>query len=165
MSETCYGTCTKVHLDADEGRIAVPERAFTVSPCHCLTMRQASRQITQLYDQHFAPTGLRVTQYSVLRVLGRHEPIAMQALADRMVMDRTTLSRALRPLERDGLVSMAPGRDARTRLLSLTPAGHDLLDALTPTWNRAQAEFEIRFGGAETQDLRGMLSRVVAQFA
>ncbi|GJD83441.1 hypothetical protein HPGCJGGD_1308 [Methylobacterium haplocladii] len=143
----------------------MPERSFNASPCHCLTMRQASRQVTQLYDRHFAPTGLRVTQYSVLRMLGRNEPLAMQALADRMVMDRTTLSRALRPLEREGLVSMAPGRDARTRLLSLTPAGHALIEELAPAWDRAQAEFETRFGVAETRDLRGMLSRVVGQVA
>lgn len=143
----------------------MPERHYTPSPCHCLSMRQASRQVTQLYDRHFAPTGLRVTQYSVLRVLGRTEPLAMQALADRMVMDRTTLSRALRPLERDGLVSMAPGRDARTRLLSLTPAGRSLLDDLTPTWARAQAEFEARFGAPEVVQLHGMLSRVVNQMA
>lgn len=148
-----------------EGRPAVPERSYIASPCHCLTMRQASRQVTQLYDQHFAPTRLRITQYSVLRVLGRNEPLSMQGLTDRMVMDRTTLSRALRPLERDGLVSMAQGRDARTRLLSLTPAGHELLDELAPIWNRAQAEFETRFGSGETRDLRGMLSRVVSQIA
>jgi DNA-binding MarR family transcriptional regulator len=128
-------------------------------------MRQASRQITQLYDQHFAATGLRVTQYAVLRVIKRCELLTMQRLAEEIVMDRTTLSRALRPLERDGLVQVVAGRDARTRMLSLTQAGLDLLDRLMPTWNRAQAEFETRFGAAETQDLREMLSRVVSQTA
>lgn len=141
------------------------KQAHTAPPCHCLAMRQASRQVTQLYDQHFGPTGLRITQYSVLRVIKRCELVAMQRLADEMVMDRTTLSRALRPLERDGLVNVAPGLDARTRMLSLTQAGHDLLEELMPIWNRAQSEFEARFGSAETQDLRGMLSRVVSQTA
>jgi len=143
----------------------VPARAFATTPCHCLMMRQASRQVTQLYDRHFAPTGLRVTQYSVLRTLVRNDPATMQSLADRMVMDRTTLSRALRPLERDGLVAMTPGRDARTRLLSLTPAGRDMIDELAPIWERAQAEFEARFGSVETRNLRGLLSHVVGQVA
>lgn len=119
--------------------------------------------MTQLYDRHLAPTGLRATQYSVLRALAHNQPITMQGLADRMVMDRTTLSRALNPLQRDGLVEVEPGRDARTRQLTLTTAGHALLDEVEPVWNRAQADFEARYGAAETQDLRGMLARAVVQ--
>jgi DNA-binding MarR family transcriptional regulator len=128
-------------------------------------MRQASRQMTQLYDRYFGPTGLRITQYSVLRLLGIYEPLTVQELADLMVMDRTTLSRALRPLERDGLVSMRPGDDARTRVLGLTETGRETLDSLLPVWQRAQTEFETSFGTMETQDLRGMLSRVVTHVA
>lgn len=135
-----------------------------ISPCHCLGLRQAARQVTQLYDRHIAATGLRTTQYSLLRVLMIHEPVGMQELADHMVMDRTTLSRALRPLERDGLLVVAPGRDARSRALHLTDAGRAMLERALPHWERAQAEFEARFG-AETPALRTMLTDLVRQTA
>ena len=143
----------------------MPDFAYTTSPCHCLTLRQAARQVTQLYDTHLAATGLRATQYAVLRMIARNQPITMQGCADRLVMDRTTLTRALRPLQRDGLVAVEPGRDGRTRLLGLTGAGQAMLARTTPIWDEAQAEFEARYGSGETQDLRGMLARVVEQMA
>lgn len=89
----------------------------------------------------------------------------MQSLAEICVMDRTTMSRALRPLERDGLVNVSPGSDARTRLVQLTPAGLSLLEHMAPAWEQAQAEFERRFGVDETSGFRAMLSRAVVQMA
>ena len=77
--------------------------------CTCLAVRQAARHITQLYDQHLAAAGLRTTQYSILVKLKRLGPMTINVLADAMVMDRTTLGRNILPLERDGLISVAPG--------------------------------------------------------
>ena len=78
--------------------------------CTCLAVRQAARHITQFYDQHLAPAGLRTTQFSILAKLKRLGPMTINTLADEMVMDRTTLGRNILPLERDGLISIAPGR-------------------------------------------------------
>lgn len=139
--------------------------SYVQPPCHCASLRQATRQITQLYDQHLAPVGLRATQYTVMRIIRRLQPATMQALADRIVMDRTTLTRALRPLLRDGYVEVASGRDARTRVVSLTETGEALLSDATDLWEGAQAAFEVRYGARQTQDLRGMLERVVTQVA
>lgn len=65
--------------------------------CHCNALRQGARQVTQFYDRHLAPSGLRISQYALLKGLARLGPISINGLADAMVMDRTTLGRGLRP--------------------------------------------------------------------
>ena len=96
--------------------------------CTCLAVRQAARHITQFYDQHLAPVGLRTTQFSILARLRRQGPMTINALADELVMDRTTLGRNILPLEREGLISVAPGRtDRRSKELRLTGAGVERL--------------------------------------
>ena len=81
-----------------------------IEECACLAVRQAARHITQFYDQLLAPIGLRTTQFSILAKLRRQGPMTINALADELVMDRTTLGRNILPLEREGLISVAPGR-------------------------------------------------------
>ncbi|NEU10748.1 winged helix-turn-helix transcriptional regulator [Methylobacterium sp. BTF04] len=130
--------------------------------CHCLAVRQGARQVTQFYDRHLAPSGLRTTQYSLLNWLGRLGPVSIHALADAMVMDRTTMGRALRPLERDGLVRIGPGPDGRTRALSLTEAGQARLVTAAPFWRQAQEQFEAAYGAEAAQTLRAALARLVA---
>ena len=133
----------------------------TPAACHCVAIRQGARRVTQFYDRHLAGSGLRITQYAMLRALAARGPTAMQALAAHLLMDRTTLTRGLRPLEREGLVQLAAGRDGRTRLVALTEAGRARLEAATPAWTRAQSDFEARFGAPETRALRGLVDRVV----
>src|ERR1700689_2305823 len=99
--------------------------AMTLSPtnpaaCNCLALRQATRHVTQFYDQILTPAGIRATQYSILARLNRKGPLTINALAAELVMDRTTLGRNIRPLQRDGLVAIGPGKsDRRRRELSL----------------------------------------------
>jgi len=133
-----------------------------VSACNCLALRQAARHVSQIYDGHLASEGLRGTQYSILNSLDRLGPLAINELAKAMVMDRTTLGRALRPLERDGLLAIGAGEDARTRSIRLTPAGKAKLAAAAVKWREAQAEFETAFGSDESAQLRAVLRRVVA---
>ena len=85
----------------------MPSDTTTPSPeCNCLALRQAARHVTQFYDQCLAPAGLRTTQLSILAKLKRLGPLAINALARELVMDRTTLGRTMLPLERDGLISI-----------------------------------------------------------
>ncbi|MCJ2084359.1 MarR family winged helix-turn-helix transcriptional regulator [Methylobacterium sp. J-090] len=137
-------------------------KPMPVALCTCLAVRQGARQLTQLYDRHLAPAGLRVTQYPILARLDRAGPMPINALATWLVLDRTTLGRALRPLVRDGLVAMGTGRDARTRELSLTPAGTARLAEAVPLWREAQAAFEQCYGADEAATLRVAMARVVA---
>lgn len=132
-----------------------------VAICTCLAVRQGARQLTQLYDRHLAPAGLRATQYPILARLHRCGPMPINALAADLVVDRTTLGRALRPLERDGLVVLSVGRDARTRELSLTPRGVERLAVAAPLWRDAQEAFDQGYGVEESASLRIAMSRVV----
>jgi DNA-binding MarR family transcriptional regulator len=129
--------------------------------CHCQSLRQAARRATALYDAAMAPYGLRISQYSILSRLRRYGPLSLQALAALLVLDRTTLGRNLRPLERDGLVaSEAEAGDKRVRLLALTEEGRSVLQAAGPAWHAAQAAFEQQYGKSEASALQQALHRV-----
>ena len=131
--------------------------------CTCLAVRQAARHLTQFYDRHLAPVGLRTTQFSVLARLRRHGVMTINALAEEMVMDRTTLGRNILPLERDGLISIKPGRaDRRSKELRLTDAGLERLRAGYQGWKDAQREFATAFGNERTVGLRALLREVSA---
>lgn len=130
--------------------------------CHCLALRQATRTITNGYDAALAPTGLRVTQFSILLTLSAQSPMTVNGLAAALVLDRTTLTRNLKPLERDALLSSGPGEhDARERLIALTAAGRDKLAEALPYWRDAQQAFERQIGKMKTRELRTLLSSVV----
>jgi DNA-binding MarR family transcriptional regulator len=128
--------------------------------CNCLAIRQAARQITQLYDRHMAATGLTTSQYSILAKLSRLGPLSINALAAEMVMDRTTTGRAIQPLEREKLVAIEAGSDARTKLVRLTSAGAKRFKAAATCWRAAQREFERAYGADESAALRAALGRV-----
>ena len=131
--------------------------------CNCFAVRSAARHVTQLYDQLLAPAGLRVTQFSILAKLKRKGPLTINVLADDMVMDRTTLGRNIRPLERDGLISIeAAASDRRAKELHLTKAGENRLRAGLEAWAKAQARFEVSLGGKRAAELRTLLRAVVA---
>ena len=138
----------------------------TESPCNCLAIRQAARQVTQLYDTELSACGLRVTQYSVLSILDRVGPSSVQDLAAALVMDRSTLGHNLRPLEREGLIRLAvDSNDRRTRRLDLTPQGKAKLEESRPHWQRAQQRFEASYGAPDAKQLRTSLRRVVESAA
>jgi DNA-binding MarR family transcriptional regulator len=131
--------------------------------CTCLAVRQAARHVTQFYDQHLASAGLRTTQFSILARLRRQGPMTINALAEELVMDRTTLGRNILPLERDGLISIAPRRtDRRSKELRLTNAGLERLHAGYEGWKGAQKEFAAAFGDERTARLRALLREVAA---
>ena len=116
--------------------------------CNCFVVRSAARH---------------VTQFSILAKLKRLGPMTINALANEMVMDRTTVGRNVLPLERDGLIKIeASATDGRAKELHLTKAGEKRLVAGREAWEQAQARFESRFGAKRTADFRAMLRAVVA---
>jgi len=130
--------------------------------CNCQALRQAARRVTQAYDTHLAAVGLKTTQYSILAKLNRLGPLSINELAKLMVMDRTTLGRAVRPLERDRLLTIGGDDDGRKRSLQLTAAGQARLKAATAKWREAQKQFELAYGVPDSASLRTALQRVVA---
>ena len=141
---------------------AEPATGVDQTPCNCLALRQAARHVSQLYDQHLAEVGLRTTQYSILSKLNRLGAMPIGKLAATMVMERTALSRAVGPLERDGMVKVEAGPNGRTRSVKLTPTGETRLKAAAAHWRRAQKEFEIAVGAADAADLRTVLQHVIS---
>ncbi len=128
--------------------------------CNCLALRQAARHVTQFYDQFLAPSGLRATQYSILARLARRGAMTINALAAELVMDRTTLGRNIRPLQRDRLIAVAAGTaDRRSKELRLTRAGVARFRAGRKAWRAAQARFETGFGVQRAKELRALLQQ------
>lgn len=127
--------------------LAVSRLAQTLlDTCMCHRTRMAARAITRAYDDALRPTGLRATQVSVLAAVGARGALSIKSLADSLEMERTTLTRNLRPLEERGYVLLAPERRHRSRMLTLTASGRAaLLDAL-PLWEDAQRTIKRRLG-------------------
>jgi DNA-binding MarR family transcriptional regulator len=115
-----------------------------------------------LYDHALDSSGLRITQYAILAELGRSAPMTITELANAMVMDRNGLGHNLRPLERDELLRMEPGRDRRSRVIVMTEAGRHRLANARPLWRRAQKQFAMAFGAEDIDALRALLSAAVA---
>jgi DNA-binding MarR family transcriptional regulator len=138
--------------------------AQRLEQCNCLALRQAARHVTQFYDQHLAPSGLRTTQFSILAKLKAHGPLSINELATHLVMDRTTLGRNIRPLMREGLIEIAPAKaDRRVKEVGVSKAGAARMRAAMAAWKKAQARFEDAFGPKRASDLRGLLRDVVSR--
>ena len=114
--------------------------------CVCATARMAARSLTRIYDRALEPAGIRTTQFSVLARLLEEAPLPLTHLAGRLAMDRTTLARDLRPLERRDLVAISVGADRRVRMAELTPAGRRLVDEVRPLWKQVQRDVRAQLG-------------------
>jgi DNA-binding MarR family transcriptional regulator len=142
-----------------------PSKAKSLG-CTCMRLRKASRRVTQIYDRSLELAGMTVTQYALLGHLARFDGIGIGALAEKLAMDPTTLTRNLRPLERQAFVTMRPDRhDKRSRCLHLTAVGRAAFENAKPAWVRAQRHIEKVLGGAESSALNAALDRVLERLA
>jgi DNA-binding MarR family transcriptional regulator len=148
------------HTDQEEReRIA---RLATM--CVCSNLRRASRAVTNYYDSLLAQVSdLRVSQVIVLVVLYLAGPQTIHELAEMMALDRTTIGRNLRPLEKQGLLTLTSGSDQRTRVVTLTAQGQDTLLRVAPQWQRAQDHMVTGIGQEQVAALLAQLSTVTAQ--
>jgi DNA-binding MarR family transcriptional regulator len=120
--------------------------------CLCLHVQRAARALARRFDEVFRPLDLTNQQFSLMMSLNRPQPPGMAAVASVLAMDRTTLTAALKPLERRGLVAVTVDPDdKRGRLIALLPAGQRLLARAVPIWQRTHAELDARLadGGAD----------------
>jgi DNA-binding MarR family transcriptional regulator len=115
-----------------------PDDLAECAGCLCFAVRRAARAITQHYDRSLRPSGLRATQFTLLTVLALAGPQPLSRVADRLGMERTTLTRNLRPLVMGGLVAVRDGDDRRVRTLMLTAKGRRTAVAALPAWRQAQ---------------------------
>jgi DNA-binding MarR family transcriptional regulator len=121
--------------------------------CLCLHVQRAARALARRFDVALRPLGLTNGQFSLMMSLNRPHPPGMKPVADLLAMDQTTLTAALKPLERRGWVTISRNPDdKRGRLLSLTEAGKAILSAAVPIWEKTHAEVEATLvsGGADS---------------
>jgi DNA-binding MarR family transcriptional regulator len=133
------------------------------SRCSCTALRKASRRISQLYDAALAPSGLKTTQRAILAQIRRSEPTTVGSLAEALVMDAGALAHTLKPLGRDGLVSIDVDReDRRNRVVRLTQRGRIRLAESDMLWEKAQRGFEAAFGRVKSEALREAMRFLVS---
>src|SRR5687768_5142177 len=132
-----------------------------VTHCTCSNLRKTARVITELYDEFLKPSGLLGTQFRLLGAIASSGSIALTPLAELMDVDRTTLARNLKPLERDGLVTMSAGEDRRIHLLTLTDSGRAALMTAFPLWEEAQAWLISHLGEDRWRAMLGDWSNLV----
>ena len=130
--------------------------------CACANLRKAARVVTQIFDEALAPSGLKCTQFTLLATARLAGEQTISGLAEKMVMDRTTLSRNLRPLVRAGLLEAVPGEDNRTRLVRISAEGRRALARAYPMWEAAQEAVIGALGGERFEALLGDVSRTTA---
>jgi DNA-binding MarR family transcriptional regulator len=133
--------------------------------CVCTQLRAASRAVARRYECELAHAGLTASQFAVLRALERAGTLPLSRLAEELVMERTTLYRALRPLLRDDLVLLRDTRDRRVKEAEMTAAGRRRLAAGLPHWQRAQEAFLADFGAGDWPAFEAALARAVATAA
>jgi DNA-binding MarR family transcriptional regulator len=141
---------------------ATEDVAAALAQCACIHMRVASRVMTRLYDEALAPSGIRISQLATLSVLAFQGPFTVKALANALVMDRTTLTADLKPLETRGFLEIVPGKDRRTRVIAISKKGRKVLEAAIPAWQRAQEQVKSEFGEVRLQGLLHDLREVVS---
>ncbi|SEM26466.1 transcriptional regulator, MarR family [Stigmatella aurantiaca] len=126
--------------------------------CLCLHVQRAARALARRFDEALRPVGLTHGQFSLLNALNRPQPATLGAVARLLVMDRTTVTAALKPLERDGLVSIqADPSDRRSRLLTLTGKGLETLASAVPIWRETHAALEAGLVPSSPDGLRAAL--------
>jgi DNA-binding MarR family transcriptional regulator len=139
-----------------------PTSTSGADQCNNLALRKAARYLGATYDRALAPVGLRGTQFSILQRLGAYGEMTISTLADTIAMDRTTMASNLKPLAREGLVTVEPSAtDRRARVAAITPDGRSRLQAALPLWNAVQVRFEESFGTDEAARLRTSLRAVL----
>lgn len=131
---------------------------FGVRDCNCAALRKAARRLTSFYDSQLAPSGLRATQFAILVLVNEMEEVSVNAIAEKLGLDRTTAGKNLRPLEQAGMIVISPSKqDGRQRAISVTKAGNAALKLAVPLWRQAQSRFESANGAEKAAALRDTL--------
>ena len=113
-------------------------RKELLAECACFDLRKATRAVSRMYDEFLRDKRLNITQFSLLRLIRSEKELSISTIGRYMAMDRTSITRALAPLERDGLIDSRPGADKRIRIVSVTSKGRKLVENAEPEWHKAQ---------------------------
>ncbi len=131
--------------------------------CFCMSLRSVAQQLTRTYDAALLPAGISANQFSLMNLIRVAEDPTMKDLARASDLDRSTLGRNLRVLEKRSLIAMQVGEDARTRVMTLTGEGRQALRVATPLWQELQDELLGRLGEAKRSELKQLLSALTEE--
>jgi DNA-binding MarR family transcriptional regulator len=139
-------------------------------PCLCSSFRRTARALSQVYEEAMRPTGLRITQFTILQALARTGEVKQGRLGEILVMDSTSLTRTLRIMLQQGWIAERRGEDQRERWLKLSKAGEAKLKIATATWEKVQARLQAKLGEAGwksvmqwTNQVTGMAADLISQ--
>jgi DNA-binding MarR family transcriptional regulator len=138
----------------------IAERIY-VDSCACHKVRMAARAVTRAYDEALRPVGLRATQLAIMVAIANEGTMSITALAKSMAMDRTTLTRNSRPLEKAGLIAIGPEGRHRCRMLEITRQGQLRLHEALPYWERAQETLRRKLGDENWVNVHNDLDQLV----
>ena len=131
---------------------------FMARECYCAVLRTAARKVTAIYDAALEPCGINLAQYSLLRTIQRRAPLSLTELGRLTELDRSTIGRNVKLLQRMGLVRATPGtEDQREAVVTLDPQGADALERARPRWDEAQRQVETSLGPDPARQLRTLL--------
>ena len=137
------------------------KRSEIVQNCTCFNLRKTTRAVTQLFDEALKPCGLYATQFTLLAAIASRDDVTITKLSKELIMDRTTLTRNLNPLQNNGWVEVTPGEDKRTRTLSLTRSGIKVLSQAMTHWKKVQNRVVKTLGKSNWEELLDNLSLTV----
>ena len=137
-----------------------PDKLEPYSTCAAARLLRATRVVTRHYDDALRPAGITITQFGLLNMIKRYEPESISDVAQMLDIERTSLSRNLKPLEKAGLVFRGNEGEGRRRRVLLTTLGVAKLKEAAPLWRKAQSRIEAVLGEANLQDLYSALSLI-----
>ena len=121
------------------------------SPCHCTRLRTATRKVAALYDVALEPVGINIAQFALLRTVARNGSLSLTELGRQLGLDRSTMGRNVRVVEREGLVAIGKGQDQREAVVTVTEQGQAVVRKAEPLWEKSQAELTQRLGPERMQ--------------
>ena len=128
-------------------------------PCNCFYLRRAARLVTRQYAETMKAAGLKSSQFTILAIISKYGRLTITELANKMGLERTSLSRTLRPLEKDGLIIISEEQERRRRYIELTKPGKAAYKKALPLWNEAQHQFKEQLGAEDLKTLKSLLRR------
>ena len=152
--------CTYIFFAQHEGLVmnAKADKYSQLPDCSCNMIRRSARRITQFYENTLREAGIKPTQFTILAALANTGPVQLTQLADKLLLERTGLTRNLNVLERNGWVRVETGEeDSRQRIVSLTEEGYVQLDNAIPYWQKAQTKLVNEMGQDRITELQTSL--------
>lgn len=124
--------------------------------CYCTRLKTVTRKIAGLYDVALAPVGINIAQFAILRNVRRHQPVSLTELGRLLELDRSTMGRNIRVVEKMGLVQLGRGEDQRELVVSLSAQGEAILEEASPLWETCQQDITGRLGAERLKALNGL---------